>query len=115
MLSWNVRAPSARSDRRATIRISAACRFRVREAGHPARPLIVEGRVVRICATGLYMYVTSPICAGARLFMVVPLPSGAKAAVKGFVTRLELHDSTHFGVAVRFTRTRLLPATPNRE
>jgi hypothetical protein len=92
--------------------MSAACRVRVRETRDVSRPVLVEGRVVRMCATGLYMHVTVPLCAGARVFMVVPLPSGAKVAARGYVTRLELHDAAQFGVAVRFTRTRLLPATP---
>jgi hypothetical protein len=56
------------------------------------------------------MYVTIHVSAGARLFTVVPLPSGAKVAVRGYVTRVELRGDASFGIAVRFTRTRLLPA-----
>jgi hypothetical protein len=55
------------------------------------------------------MYVTIHVSAGARLFTVVPLPSGARVAVRGYITRVELRGDS-FGIAVRFTRTRLLPA-----
>jgi hypothetical protein len=90
--------------------MSVHCHVRVRLTLNGGRPFGMVALVVRISATGLYMYVTGRVCAGARLFTVVPLPSGARVAVRGYVTRVELRAPGHSGVAVRFTRTRLLPA-----
>jgi hypothetical protein len=102
--------PAVNVDRCPAIRTSVVCRVRVRGARHSGLAVGTDGVVVRISATGLYMYVTIQVSAGARLFTVVPLPSGARVAVRGYVTRVELRGDAHLGIAVRFTRTRLLPA-----
>lgn len=66
--------------------------------------------MVRLSATSLEMFVTARLHEGERLFAVVPLPSGARVAVRGYVARVEMRGASYFGVAVQFTRTRLLPA-----
>ena len=91
------------------IRTSILSRVRERGARHSGRAVGMDAVVVRFSATGLFMKVTIHVSAGAHLFTVVPLPSGARVAVRGYVTRVELRGSTNFGIAVRFTRTRLLP------
>jgi hypothetical protein len=103
-------AAPPQAERRAAIRTLVHCPVRVRWAGERGRTSGVEAIVVQVSATGLYMYAMTRVCAGARLFTIVPLPSGARVALRGYVTRVELRGHEHFGIAVRFTRTRLLPA-----
>ena len=72
--------------------------------------------VDNISSGGLYMQLGRPVAEGSRLFAVVQLVSGATIAARGFVARVEPRPHGLSGVAVRFTRTRLLPpqdgATP---
>jgi hypothetical protein len=65
--------------------------------------------VDNISAGGLYMQVGRPLGEGSRLFAVVELVSGATIAARGLVSRVEPRPHGLSGVAVRFTRTRLLP------
>jgi hypothetical protein len=65
--------------------------------------------VDNISAGGLYVQVGRPPGEGSRLFAVVQLVSGATIAARGFVARVESRAHGLSGVAVRFTRTRLLP------
>lgn len=108
--SGNATVPLARAERRSAIRASMDSPVRLRGRRRPRHVHGLEAIVVSISASGLYMFVTVRMCPGERLFTVVPLRSGASAAVRGYITRVELCGAQHFGVAMRFTRTRLLPA-----
>jgi hypothetical protein len=95
---------------RAAIRMSIDCHVRVRDRANSGHPLRVDATVVRFWSTGLYMYVRTPLSVGDRVFMVVPLPAGARVALRGHVIRVELQHNARFGLTVRFTRTRLMSA-----
>ena len=68
--------------------------------------------VDNISSGGLYMQLGRPVAAGSRLFTVVQLLSDSAIAARGIVSRVERRPHGLSGVAVRFTRTRLL-ASPD--
>lgn len=103
-------AAPASAERRAAIRTSVDCPVRVRAAQPGDRRSGVDAIVVGLSATGLDMFVTARLYEGEHLFAVVPLPSGARVAVRGYVARVEMRGASYFEVAMQFTRTRLLPA-----
>lgn len=75
----------------------------------------VEAVLDNLSTTGLYMRLARPVAPGTRLFVVVyfatakPYHHAAPGvAVQGVVTRAEPRLSRRWGVAMRFTRHRLL-------
>lgn len=85
--------------------------FPIRMRGFDGSGCMFEANslVDNISSGGLYMQVGRPPGEGSRLFAVVQLVGGATIAARGFVARVEPRPHGLSGVAVRFTRTRLLP------
>lgn len=67
-----------------------------------------------ISSGGLYMQIGRRVAEGSRLFVLAQFVTGAIIAARGFIVRVEPLPHSLTGVAMRFTRTKLLPgATSN--
>ncbi len=75
------------------------------DSGYPFK---ANSLVDNISSGGLYMQLGRHLAVGSRLFVVVQLVVGATIAARGRVARVERRPHGLCGVAVRFTRTRLL-------
>lgn len=96
--------------------VSADCRaaesaptlscLRARLGGAPRVEL--DASLEQISALGAHLELGVPLQAGTRVFTVVKLPAGARVAARGVVVRVELRPDGLFGLAIQFTRARLL-------
>jgi hypothetical protein len=96
-------------DMRKSARVYGSFPVRMRGFDGSACTFKANSLVDNISSGGLYMQLGRPVAVGSRLFAVVQLVSGATIAARGFVARVEPRPHALSGVAVRFTRTRLLP------
>jgi hypothetical protein len=97
------------TDMRKSTRVYGSFPVRLRWVNPSGRRLHAGTVVDNIGAGGLYMRLRRRMAEGLELFAVVWLVSGAAIAAKGRVIRVEKRPRGLVGVAVRFTRTRLVP------
>jgi hypothetical protein len=62
---------------------------------------------------GLYLQMPSHLLLCERIFSLTRLPGGASLATHGLIVRQETPSHGSSGVAVRFSRSRLIPAPPS--
>ena len=96
-------------DMRKSARVYGSFPVRMRGFDESGLTFKANSLVDNISSGGLYMQLARPVAEGSRLFAVVELVSGATIAARGVVARVEPRPHGLSGVAVRFTRTRLLP------
>lgn len=100
-------------DKRKSVRVYGSFPVRVRRIDKPGFAFKASSLVDNISSGGLYMQLGRPVAEGSTLFVVVQLASGAAIAARGIVARVDPHPHNLTGVAVQFTRARLLPKKRN--
>jgi hypothetical protein len=96
-------------DMRKSTRVCGSFPIRIRGIDNSGHPFNANSLADNISSGGLYMQLGRHVAVGSRLFVVVQLVVGATIAARGLVARVESQPHGLSGVAVRFTRTRLLP------
>lgn len=99
-------------DRRAAPRIHGALPVRVRGVTASSEVFETHTLADNLSPGGLYLQLPRALLPGCKLFTVTRLPGGVVVAARGAVVRTESKPHGLSGVAVRFTRTRLLPGMP---
>ncbi len=97
-------------DMRRSTRVCGSFPVRMRGFDESGCAFEANSLVDNISSGGLYMQFARAVAEGSRLFAVVQMVSGASIAARGVVARIEPRPHGLSGVAVRFTRTRLLPS-----
>jgi hypothetical protein len=82
--------------------------MRLRGVDSAGQPFDATSLADNICADGLYVQLPQSKARGGRLFAIVQVTGGLSIAARGHVLRRETKDYGLSGVAVRFTRARLL-------
>ena len=95
---------------RRAFRLTGAFLMRVRGVDAAGQAFDTTSLADNICADGLYFQLPRSQARGARLFTVVRLTDGLTIAARGHVLRKESKDYGLLGIAVRFTKARVLPA-----
>jgi hypothetical protein len=95
---------------RRNIRLDGAFPVRVRGVDALGRHFKATTLADSFSPSGLYLQLPRSVGKGARLFTLMQLPGGAIVAARGKVLREEQKPHGLFGLAVRFTRARLLEA-----
>jgi hypothetical protein len=103
------RRASGNENRRAP-RLSGAFLMRVRGVDVEGQAFDTTSLADNICADGLYFQLPRTQAKGAQLFAVVRLTGGLTIAARGHVLRKESRDYGLSGIAVRFTKARVLSA-----
>ena len=96
-------------DMRKSIRVHGCFPAWIRGFDKSGRAFHESFLVDNISSGGLFVQLNRPVAEGSRLFAAVQLASGATIAARGLVSRVEQRPHNLTGVAVRFTRARLLP------
>ncbi len=93
---------------RKSARVCGSFPVRIRGVDDSGYPFKSNSLVDNISSGGLYMQLGRQVAVGSKLFVVVQFVVGATVAARGRVVRVEPRPHGLSGVAVRFTRTRLL-------
>jgi len=96
-------------DMRKSARVYGSFPVRMRGFDVYGRAFRANSLVDNISSSGLYTQLPRSVAEGSKLFATVRLLGGTTIAARGRVTRVEKRPHGLTGVAVRFTRTRLLP------
>ena len=96
-------------EQRAQHRIHGVFPVRVRGVTSGGQPFETHTLADNISSGGLYLQLPRLLPHGARLFTLTRLPGGARLAARGRVLRAESKEHELSGLAVRFSRSRLLP------
>jgi hypothetical protein len=97
-------------ENRRAYRVNGAFLMRVRGVDAAGQVFDTTSFADNICADGLYFQLPRSQARGARLFAVVRLTGDLIIAARGHVLRKESKDYGLSGIAVRFTRARVLLA-----
>jgi hypothetical protein len=97
-------------DMRKSSRVYGCFPVRIHGFDECGREFRANSLVDNLSAGGLYLQLGRRVAEGSRFFGVVRFVTGATIAACGVVARVEPLGYGLTGVAVRFTRTRLLPA-----
>jgi PilZ domain len=95
------------SERRAAHRIDGRFPVQLRRR-HGSSVLDCTSFAGNVSRSGLYTQLLTRVDVGRGVFSVVSLPTGSALVARGHVVRLEQLAGGGWGVAVRFTRARLL-------
>jgi len=97
-------------DRRKNVRVFGAFAVRMRGIDESGTRFQATALVDNISSSGLYMQMSRLLSERSKLFLLVQLLSGPAVAALGEVARTETRPYGLYGVAVRFSHTRLLPS-----
>lgn len=102
-------------ERRSKPRITEPFLARVRGVDASGKPFEVDADLDNLSVTGLHLRLAQRVPLGGRLFFIIRLcssssgePSSLKVAARGVVVREEAFSEVDFGIAVSFTRYRII-------
>ena len=101
-------------EKRKTARVCCSLPVRIRGYSKAGHAIQADTLVDNISAGGLYFQLGRPVAERSRLFAIVRLASGGAIAARGFATRIEQRPHGLFGVAMQFTRARLLRSSDDQ-
>jgi hypothetical protein len=95
-------------EKRRVSRLHGVFPLRVRGVDAAGRAFDAKSIADNICADGLYFQLPRSKAWGGQLFAIVQITGSLSIAARGHVLRRETKDYGLSGIAVRFTRARLL-------
>jgi hypothetical protein len=106
----SLKARNPLMEQRKSVRVHGAFPVRMRGLDAVGSAFKANSLVDNISGGGLYMQLARPVAPGSKMFVAVQLTSGTTIAARGVVARVEKRPHGLSGVALRFARTRLIPA-----